>query len=76
MLTYKTSLHDALYKNVEENVNPGLVIAEPGEPNLYFLSETVVNLTFCIATWVWAAPLMIHFGKFCQKFICSLYSTI
>ena len=42
MLTYKTSLHDALYRHVEENVNPGLVIAEPGESNLYFLSETVV----------------------------------
>ena len=42
MLTYKTSLHDALYMHVEENVNPGLVIAEPGESNLYFLSETVM----------------------------------
>ena len=44
MLIYKTSLHDALYRHVEENVNPGLVIAEPGESNLYFLSETVVIL--------------------------------
>ena len=44
MLTYKTSLHDALYMHVEENVNPGLVIAEPGESNLYFLSETVVPM--------------------------------
>ena len=43
MLTYKTSLHYALYRHVEENVNPGLVIAEPGELNLYFLSETVVG---------------------------------
>ena len=43
MLTYKTSLHDALYRHVEENVNPVLVIAEPGESNLYFLSETVVD---------------------------------
>ena len=44
MLTYKTSLHDALYRHVEENVNPGLVITEPGESNLYFLSGTVVKL--------------------------------
>ena len=42
MLTDKTSLHDAIYRHVEENVNPGLVIAEPGESNLYFLFETVV----------------------------------
>ena len=42
MLTYKTHLHDALNRHVEENVNPGLVIAEPGKSNLYFLSETVV----------------------------------
>ena len=44
MLIYKTSLHDALYRHVEENVNPGLVITEPGESNLYFLSETVVDI--------------------------------
>ena len=43
MLIYKTSLHDALYRHVEENVNPGLVITEPGESNLYFLSGTVVT---------------------------------
>ena len=43
MLIYKTSLHDALYRHVEENVNPGLVITEPGESNLYFLSGTVVS---------------------------------
>ena len=42
MLIYKTSLHDALYRHVEENVNPELVITEPGESNLYFLSGTVV----------------------------------
>ena len=43
MLTYKTSLHDALNRHVEENVNPGLVIADPGESNFYFQSETVVK---------------------------------
>ena len=46
MLTFKTRLHDALNRHVEENVNPGLVIAEPGESNLYFLSETVVVRSF------------------------------
>ena len=51
MLTYKTSLHDALYRHVEENVNPGLVITEPGESNLYFLSETVVFPRFFL---VWS----------------------
>ena len=49
-MTYKTSLHDALYRHVEENVNPGLVIAEPGKSNLHFLSGTVVRFLpyFCI----------------------------